>query len=135
MKEPTEEEIRRFWEWCGFGIVKAKDYEPDWISSYSEFQFGWRYPDGSLKSDLPSLEGVEALGNLFKYAVPKVLRLGYAPYIHPIRRGWCANVTWLEWLVGKRRDRVTNSKFEVVDKDPALALFWAIMGVISDEDR
>jgi len=52
--KPTEEQVRRFWEWCG---LKQNRYTGDWYSS----------PDTKV-FPRPVLD----LNNLFKYAVPKV---------------------------------------------------------------
>ncbi|KKN72645.1 hypothetical protein LCGC14_0408870 [marine sediment metagenome] len=54
MSKPTDEQVKEFWEKCGF--------KRDSIIEH------WDYPDGSPYSQLPPTD----LNNLFKYAVPKV---------------------------------------------------------------
>ena len=58
MKEPTKEQIKEFWEWCGM--------------SKSPTGY-WYYPDYSARPDAPELD----LNNLFKWAVPKLYELGW----------------------------------------------------------
>uniref|UniRef100_A0A6M3JNV7 Uncharacterized protein n=1 Tax=viral metagenome TaxID=1070528 RepID=A0A6M3JNV7_9ZZZZ len=54
-EKPTNEQIKEFWEWCGFKVALGKLY--------------W-YPDKEFSPArrLPSVD----LNNLFKYAVPKL---------------------------------------------------------------
>lgn len=48
-----QEEIRKFWEWCGVAKIKR----------------GWKFPNGDVLIDVdPPI----TLDNLFKYAVPKL---------------------------------------------------------------
>ena len=52
-KQPTPEQIKEFWEWCG--LIKIKR--------------GWKFSNGDVLFDAdPSID----LNNLFKYAVPKL---------------------------------------------------------------
>ncbi len=54
MNEPTEAQIKEFWEWCG--LIKIKR--------------GWKFPNGDALIDCgnPPID----LNNLFRYAVPKL---------------------------------------------------------------
>jgi len=103
MKEPTREQLREFWEWCGFELV-AGVAVPYWL-----------YPDGrpiTRSDDVPRLD----LNNLFKWAVPKLT--GCHLYAHREKgiRMWTSYVN--------------GETIEATDDDPALALFWAIWEVI-----
>ena len=51
-KEPTEAQIKEFWEWCGFTISGD-----------------WAYLNSPYRRGIPSVD----LNNLFKYAVPKAI--------------------------------------------------------------
>ena len=118
MKEPTEEEIKRFWEHWGF--------KPTRLQSGN---MGWLYPpEYSLERGyLPKID----LNNLFKRAVPKLQDINSEILIRFMfgsvnRSGiyqWTKkyshkkNFEWLEM-------GAANSD------DPALALFWAINKII-----
>ena len=122
--KPTDEQLRKFWEKLA---DEVRHFNQD---KHRHYRFGEAWTE-----DEPPLD----LNSIFKYAVPKLEKLGYALFLHPVTKtkrhdaGWNANFTWLEWLGGRRRERVTNDKYESTDKDPALALFWAIYKVIEDE--
>ncbi len=71
MTELTAEQKREFWEWCGFKYLgRAINY--NYAPGAEIEQDLWEWPSGSKSFALPSLTGVEALDNLFKYAVPQV---------------------------------------------------------------
>ena len=57
--EPIEEQIKKFWGWCGFRSNAMKLSEG-----------GWNYPDGNWDIRLPNLD----LNNLFKYAKPAFIQ-------------------------------------------------------------
>ena len=100
--KPTEEQVRRFWRWCGFSVDGVGIYHcPDGISEV-------RY---SPKIDL---------NNLFKWAVPK-LRDEYYVQI-------CTYYHDGEYLA--QVDSAMKQGGVAVNKDPALALFWAIWEVM-----
>ena len=105
MREPTESEVRRFWEWCGF---KRK-------LSASENPHYWIDPEGKALSQLPPID----LNNLFQWAVPK---LGNDCWIiiDPPNGRAIVVLGFIEEGEGEA-------------EDPALALFWAIWKVI-DKD-
>jgi len=110
LNKPTEEQIKELWEWCGFGI--------DGVGI-------WHCPDGI--TELGGMPKV-TLDNLFKWAVPKVFRVGYNN---------------LECRLDSRRDGdgymwILTSPYRLNVRseyltDPALALFWAIYKVIKEK--
>jgi len=74
--ELTPEQTKEFWEKLGFQFVPRKESprfggEQDYWAVYDH----WIYPDGSRHKELPKLTGIEALGNLFKWAVPEAVEL------------------------------------------------------------
>ena len=118
MKEPTDEQVKELWEWCGWrtvtniweklertgvGLNHADDLEDDIIVSPTDLGGYESYPNLDLNS-------------LFLYAVPKVgyTEIKYAP------KAPFVSVTILH----------ENNEYYGLDKDPALALFWAIYGAI-----
>lgn len=120
--EPTKEQIQWFWEQCGFrygeGIVEFPD------SGISERINGWHYSDKSfvpvwatLNGGLPPID----LNNLFKYAVPKLGGLQLE------------NVTDYGFTVRVNTQPMVISIYN--DKDPALALFWAIYKALGGKDE
>jgi len=110
---PTQELIREFWEWCGFRQLPLGN-------KYYHFEatkkvMDWQLPDGSLpRPYLPALN----LDNLFRYAISK---LQYQVNLKNIKDGWHCMLFSSE----KEPPRI-----EATNKDPALALFWAIWEVI-----
>jgi len=106
----TNEQIKEFWEWCGFEYKIPSDYGLpccDW----------WQYPDGIQSSNSPPID----LNNLFKYAVPK---LDYCDITKPeTPKGW-----WVSSVRIEVNNRIVFG--HKIDKDPALALFWAIWEVM-----
>lgn len=105
MKEPTEEQIKRFWEWCGIlqgGRVFIGDNPNAKV-------YNWHYPDGLTTLKLPKLD----LNNLFKWAVPKLhyVSLSFQP-------------CW-KWNYLAEADGCSFN-----GQDPTLALFWAIREVM-----
>ena len=67
MKQPTQEQIKRFWEWCGFKIKRTYHdfYE---LESPLKEQYWFGLPPCPIKN-YPPID----LNNLFLYAVPKVI--------------------------------------------------------------
>ncbi len=124
MNKPTQEQIRELWEWCGFKI--------EWDSPYNKSRCAIIFPDGSrhrLLSEsldvivdpikyLPPMD----LNNLFEYAVPKlgdkwalrIIKYVDSPLFH-IELTYCT---------------LKYGEIKTEDANPALALFWAIWGVI-----
>ena len=68
MKEPTQEQIKEFWEWMGFRYVERTDLPGYW---------GWRDPRGYHA--FGCLE-IPDLNSLFKYAVPRLYYLVILSY-------------------------------------------------------
>ena len=101
--EPTEEQLREFWGWCG---LKA-----GWFKLESGLQ---------IVAEYPSLD----LNNLFQYAILKLKRIGYSYEL-------------VEWNEGQHKaiiNKLCKGWAETyttsVDKNPVLALFWAIWEAI-----
>jgi len=105
MDEPTEAQVKEFWEWCGFSIG---EYIDEWVApdSYTCFH------------GMPPLN----LNNLFKYAMPKLplLRFSYETQTIPKLYRW-------------ETMEANQPHLTVVESnDPTLALFWAIWEVITN---
>jgi len=106
--KPTEVQIKKFWEWCGFAISGTRYYLPG---------ITLRYIVGQPEIDL---------NNLFKYAVPKLglndrIKIGWSP----VAGEMLYTVEIIIWSqIG------LNEHLMWTDKDPALALFWAIYKVM-----
>ena len=121
--QPTEEQIKEFWEWCGIE-PKVTDWERTTVraSEATLSKEGYSLPASSIvyqNIEYPPID----LNNLFKWAVPKVIGLGKfhgisLSFSSLIEEEWTCEVirTWY-------RDTETN-------EDPAFALFWAIWKVI-----
>ncbi len=122
MNEPTEAQIREFWEGCGFrekadwkrkgfhyeATVKCPNRIPPNPSSVDE-EYGITH--------LPRID----LNNLFKYAVPKLQEMDYATLL-------CDSQGELPYhaeiyLYGDKGESIFK---RAVNDDPALAVFWAI---------
>ena len=85
---PTDEQIKKFWERCGFWQYTI------WhgfmgLTSHKE----WIDPKGDIYGDnLPPID----LNNLFKYAVPKLKRDGYGFWLRPVHRNeYAVAINWL----------------------------------------
>ena len=120
--KPTDEQVKKFWEWCGFEETYNSELCSEYVSRKSMQTKLIRrnikyiiYPDTSEKYDYPKL----TLDSLFKYAVPKL-------------RNWFMKQNIMSpyiYVVVKTHD----AKGVSVDCDcPALALFWAIWEVIDE---
>lgn len=104
MEQPTEEQIREFWEWC------ADRWESFNEDKHRHYLFGEEWVE-----DEPPID----LNSLFKYAVPKVNELGYTVRINQVglERIWQVSVEMIDDWHHRR------------GVDPALPLFWAIWQV------
>lgn len=110
--KPTDEQIKKFWKWCGFRIEEAPSlYTP--MNEPLRYYKVLRFPDGEHNLDLqyPLIDP----NNLFKYAVPKL----FTGQSKMERNG-----TYL--LLCKAMRDYTDGQ------NPALALFWAIWKVIEN---
>jgi hypothetical protein len=126
-KEPTQEEIKRFWDWCGFWYDKSQ-------TTGLVMDIGWRNPDGKVLngchiSYLPSIN----LNSLFKWAVPKLSldkmrgKIEFSLY----NNKWkciLGDYGSSDWGSGWQTD-VFQVEFA---ETPALALFWAINKIIEE---
>ena len=115
MNEPTEAELKRFWEWCG-------------VDGEAEIcVIGDRTGEYTGKLVYPPLD----LNNLFKYAVPRLPHFReHLLTIQFIPTSSAFNEPDREWACSIRQysDEISADKFGVT---PALALFWAIQQVIT----
>ena len=111
--KPTEEQIKEFWERCGFESRMMPNYSAD----NSSCNYVWFNPEGIGCYKLPPLD----LNNLFEYAVPKVDTL--------VQMEFGRNTEGYFVVVGYADE--TNI-FSVNDQDPALALFWALYPVLKE---
>ena len=112
--KPTEEQIKKFWEWCGFTIG---DYPEPKVAPDEK---AWYDPSGQFFCGLHNMLPID-LNNLFKYAVPKLGDIdGFAV--------WESTDGWVWEII----DQMAEAAAEGIDKDPALALFWAIWKVIDE---
>ena len=109
IKEPTDEQIKEFWEWCGFWY-NEKEMGSTWVGGkwhHRTHYYDWR--------ELPPID----LNNLFKYAVPKALdklETRFDTLTNTVRG--------LEMLFAKWIQNMSRG-YSVED-----ALFWAIYEVI-----
>ena len=113
--KPTEEQIKELWRWCGFGM--------DGVGI-------WHCPGGIREyGAMPK----PTLDNLFKWAVPKLQEINNEILVR-FMFGSVNRAGVYQWT--KRYSRKKNFEWlelgAASDKDPALALFWAIWKVIHE---
>jgi len=106
---PTDKQIKKFWRWCGFKCIGI-----DEMGTFGQF------PSHGLRLDL-HLD----LNNLFLYAVPKLHWIS-------IEGGVSSYTARTDGLMADGAYAKTGST-QVNQKDPVLALFWAIWQVIEGE--
>jgi len=117
--KPTKEQIKKFWEWCGFYQERVKEV---YDIGYSTM---WRNNKGYWHSALPPID----LNNLFKYAVPKLIELNYS---FDIWNGSHQMISLIdEW--GVQLSLPTRVFHTEIQETLALALFWAINKAIEEE--
>lgn len=106
MEKPTDEQVKKFWEWCGW-----RDYYP--LGGRN----GWSEPITNIYSlHLPPID----LNNLFKYAVPKfTMKYPLITFNTNDEDYSCCSINCCE----------KNCKNFSGWGTPALALFWAIWEV------
>jgi len=114
MNNPTDEQVKEFWEWCGFKhdvpfpeLAKRKD-----ILNPERFTKEQWYIPGAYCGSVPDID----LNNLFKYAVPKLL--GYCLF----KQG----KNHVAMAIPFKGDSGICDNGET----PTLALFWAIWEII-----
>ncbi len=115
-KEPTKEQIKKFWERCGF---KYQD----------------QYPDGPQKSllkfDIKSHPNID-LNNLFQWAVPKIARHELFNRIginicYQEDTGWWVKLDLHPFVGGNYIEGKTHCS------ELALALFWATWEILEEQ--
>ena len=111
---PTDAELKKFWEWCGFAYRESKCT----VMGKAYFH---PLDDGIGYSILPDLD----LNNLFKYAVPKLDKF-YSLTFGKVASSdkWAAELTVI----------INHEKTICLEagNNPALALFWAIYKLIEN---
>jgi len=136
VEKPTQEQIREFWEWCGFERAR---FEPT-VKGVSKYQYEvgyWVYPDNITdkmiwSQELPSID----LNNLFKYAVLRLHRFGLldCSYNREIEMfNDSGELNSPEKISYRWRLLLETRILEPIDgygETPALALFWAIYKVM-----
>lgn len=139
--EPTEEQIKELWEWCGLevkllwgyydaetgyfkpnptGEKTARDIEQEWCFRDGEQQLTWC-------EELPPID----LNNLSLYAIPKLIKdITTELEIH---FDYLPNPDKWNCMLGDGFYEFGESKYNIKTASgdtPALALFWAIYSVI-----
>ena len=129
MNEPTEEQIKKFWEWCGLkwfwnhnpdchcGAIDDDDSERSWIyRDGDKWKLATRFYNEDMAIDL---------NNLFKWAK------------HPFVSMACGSINEEDWkgawakVITRDRQKIGEIREEGLT--PALALFWAIYKVIKED--
>ncbi len=139
-RQPTEAEVRKFWEWCG--LVHVDNYSESEIAIVNSCEAmmldkpfgGWYKPDYTKgTSELVSLKTVPNinLNNIFKYAVPKLMDDGITYLDIQTRRHIIPNEGFRNNYTVEIWSDSGQPTIRVIKSDPALALFWAIMEVIN----
>jgi hypothetical protein len=132
MKEPTQEIIKEFWEWCGFHLETDGRKGYHWEGG---FRFhDWLTPAGETSESAIGKKGMLPpidLNNLFKWAVPKVLRK-YDIKIFSFYDDLNDKVFWFVHILSRETGEVEFAEIEGQEelKD---VLFWAIYQVIKGE--
>jgi len=117
-EKPTQEQIKKFWEWCGFRRVK--DSESYWQDPIDSFHTSLGLPEINLN-------------NLFRYAVPKLMDDGISYLDIQVRRNIVPNEGFrITYHAEIYSDSGRGTKYGN-SKDPAVALFLAIWEVINDK--
>ena len=111
MNKPTEAQIKKFWEWCGWQIHHDA-IKGEWISIRPD---GNTYMSTVDKKYLPLLFEPMDLNNLFKYAVPKAHNQLGDEGFYELMKGWTRAI--------------------IFGREPALALFWAIYSIIEGDNQ
>ena len=124
MNKPTDKQIKKLWEWCGFKhgvpfpeLAKRKD-----IPHPERFlKEQWYIHKGFANTEYPycGSEPIVDLNNLFKYAVPKVRYFSMF---------YDSKLKFLVSVDGGEETGVATAE----GNDPALALFWSIQEVINE---
>ena len=117
-KEPTQEQAKEFWEWCGFVGVRHNDMP---------YTTKYLVHNGQKFHKCPPID----LSNLFKYAVPRVPKFSSVELYQEL--GLWEAVVWVNCKKTHQDTSVTYKElFKGKDEDPAIALFWALWAVIKE---
>lgn len=111
--KPTEEQIKEFWEWCGWHIKEEASYSSFFGSN--QVTIYYMSPDGVGEESLPPID----LNSLFKYAVPKFFEECGEVELATVLDRWIEDI-----LRG-----ITSYDY----KEVALALFWALYKVMEEK--
>lgn len=128
MREPTKAKVKDFWELCGFTleeISSLKSDEPYFVLHEPDGE-QWDYWIGSSwDTEIPvwKLYPPIDLNNLFEYAVPKLIKVLIAN-----------NKKLTIWGARKRVFELWIES-NILEKDPALALFWACYKAMKGRDE
>ena len=119
MTEPTQEQIKEFWEWCG---LRYECYD---TPAFPNMGGAWIDTDDKLTNTEDPCEPPPIdLNSLFKYAVPFVQDKGYMIELYSYEhKGYKVKVYN---IIGQVDIPIVITK----DDDPALALFWALYKVM-----
>jgi len=131
MNEPTDEQIKEFWEWCGLHYCQYINK----VTGTTECSNGLPMPYGWI---LPKAMGIRLgelpidLNNLFKYAVPKLFTWSIGKNWElqsdfTIKENGIKASVDLKPIDPNKYDTIKPS--EAISNDPTLALFWAIYEV------
>ena len=110
--KPTDKEIEKFWELCGFYKFCSFWYSPTRTGSICDW----------ARRELPLVD-LEHIGLLFKYAVPKIWSLHWITFDQ-------AGVIIEQHETAESEAIQTRGEGD----DPALALFWAIYKVLGGKE-
>lgn len=121
-KIPTEQQVERLWKWCGFKRLPQGKAGYHWEQCAKVMNW---MPPGSTETyhsmaNLPIID----LENLFQWAVPKLPAYDGIEF-------WESTDGWVCHIV---LDHAGTNETGI-DKNPALALFWAIYKVFHDVNK
>lgn len=112
-KQPTKKQLRKFWEWCDCLEIK-------------------QFPKIGV-SDFPNPD----LNNLLKYAVPAVINTEWVSLEYHASHGYslflARTTSHCECHISSHY--LGDKHYSASNKDPALALFWAIWQVVEEEEK
>jgi len=110
---PTNKQLKRFWEWCGLYKDLATDGEHYWFKE-----------EEIVSPTDDKGNPIIDLNNLFRYAIPKLGGLIDGLNV------WEGTQGWVWEVIGQEYETLAEGQ----NKDPALALFWAIYKLIKKKE-
>ena len=116
IQEPTQEQVKEFWKWCGFKLERIPHDTPFYVlnkpdgEQYNIWIGSYRGDKLEVEELYPSID----LNNLFRWAVPSLK--------DTCEEWWSVMVEWAKDITGNYQ------------KD-TLALFWALWQVKEDESN